>query len=176
MDVIKSLPNWLLGIGLIAVAILVAVQMLVGGAVVCSDGTWFGKCSMESRLLASAILLTEGECKQLGDKWNRFEPAAGRFAIASGENQDINGVTRTFVVGQEDQEGEYENTLTAEELPEHMHQYEIPRYGRSKQPGGSTETHYADTVTRDTTSSGKNEAHNNMPPYVVLNFCVQTQR
>ena len=85
MDVIKLLPNWLLGIGLMAVAILVAIQMFVGGAVVCSDGTWFGKCSMESRLLASAILLTQGECKQLGDKWSRFEPAAGRFAIASGE-------------------------------------------------------------------------------------------
>ena len=46
----------------------------------------------------------------------------GKFIAGVGTGSDINGATHTVTEGDTDTEGEYDHTLTIEEMPEHSHE------------------------------------------------------
>lgn len=124
-------------------------------------------------LLNRAIILTDQDCASLGQNWTRYTTMDGKMPIASGVHSDGRGETRTFVVGQAD--GTFSHQLTEAEMPSHVHQYH-DRYFNNDRGGGDhgddddTDRHYRNDR-RNTGSTGANQPHNNMPPYIVLNFC-----
>ena len=97
----------------------------------------------------------------LGGTWAAY--AKGRTLVGDGDGTDINGTTLRFTAGNSG--GEYYHTLTADEIPEHTHQYR-----RENSSGSSSSTCAAKASTRwsyaATTSAGGGERHYNIQPYV----------
>lgn len=96
-----------------------------------------------------------------GGTWQKIED---KFLLASGTSYS-NGATG----------GEAEHTLTIAEMPTHHHKT------GSRQTYGSGSTwgliNYGSSVStqdRDTSSTGGGQAHNNMPPYLVVNVWKRT--
>lgn len=143
-----------------------------------------GRMSIADRLealestLRNAIILTDQPCERLGRLgigWIPYGPMAGRFPLAAGEGKDDREVNRDFVLGNEG--GEYAHQLTVNEMPKHAHPYmdfhfDNSRRGSDRGDDDDQERNLR-RPTRNTDTIGGNEAHNNMPPYRVLNFCWQ---
>lgn len=113
------------------------------------------------------IVMTGGECSKLGKDWQLYEKIQGRFPIGAGQNTDASGNTKTFSVGQEDNEGEYTHQLTIAEMPRHSHGHNGGYSGRHRCGGDCDGVQGA----AGAVEAGGNAAHNNIPPYLVLNFC-----
>ena len=97
-----------------------------------------------------------------GGTWEQIQDT---FLLAAGSNY-ANGSTG----------GEAEVTLTVDEIPSHKHTVNYVNYNRgsgSKETMGylssASQTNYADT-----SSIGNGQAHNNMPPYLVVNVWKRT--
>lgn len=95
--------------------------------------------------------------------WTRI--GQGRVLVGEGTGADVNGAQQTFNSG--DTGGEYEHTLTVDEMPNHNHQVTIgSSVGdgsgalENRQPGGGT--------TFTSTSAGGSQAHNNIQPYLTV--------
>lgn len=105
---------------------------------------------------------------------------------------DLRGRTPIHVSGthpEGNKGGEESHTLSANEMPEHKHAvHTTSDVATSTQPGGKTlgaarERTYApfDSSTKVATapdflaSTGGNQAHNNMQPYLTVNFCIAMQ-
>lgn len=119
-----------------------------------------------------SIILTSLSCSELGNGWQPYIHINGRFPIGAGmtTTPDDRDERREFKLLET--AGEYEHVLTEREMPSHAHNYEDrtqrhPNIGGSGGSIGDTQV----TDIRGTQSSGSDEAHNNMPPYLVLNFC-----
>ena len=129
------------------------------------------------RLLDHSIILTDQDCAIIGDNWKRYEAMDGKMPLAAGGHTDVRGEARTFAVGQVG--GAYAHQLTEPELPSHAHRYH-DRYFNNRRRGShhgdddDEERHYVKD-TRDTTSIGGDQPHNNVPPYFVLNFCYNAE-
>ena len=112
-----------------------------------------------------------------GGLWEQI--AQGKTLIGVGTGTDINEVSKTFAVG--DTGGEYEHTLTIDEMPNHQHDVNDFSYGR----WGITVTGYNDASGWNTPSirsltgagssgtlmaapAGKGLSHNNMQPYLAI--------
>ncbi|MDE0205471.1 MAG: hypothetical protein OXP66_05525 [Candidatus Tectomicrobia bacterium] len=119
-------------------------------------------------LLAKTIILTDQECAVLGEGWRLHEGLAGRFALGAGSHADPRGETQTFAIG-DDSRGTYSHQLTVPEMPKHTHSFVGSRGSRSVDDWDNEWGHREHS--RRTASEGGDEAHNNMPPYFVLNFC-----
>ena len=123
--------------------------------------------------LRNAIILTDQPCERLGMGWNPYRPVAGRFPLAAGQGRDDREEEREFVLGNEG--GEYQHQLTKREMPNHQHTYKDHHFNRSRSGGDMGDEddhqHQYEITTRKTLPTGGNDAHNNMPPYRVLNFC-----
>ncbi|MBP2638859.1 MAG: exported protein of unknown function [Firmicutes bacterium] len=67
--------------------------------------------------------------------------------------------------------GEATHTLTTDEMPAHTHKLGAARYSVASggTPNGIAMT--SDTAVTDSTGGGG--AHNNMPPYIVLKYCIK---
>lgn len=124
----------------------------------------------------------------IGSAWNTAfgasDPGAGLFRIPQTNGRVILGAgastgLTTRSLGQNG--GEETHVLTASEAPAHSH---VVRNYHSNDPSGGTPTtqwnvstglgtafNYLNTGTTDTQGSGT--AHNNMPPYVVLNQIIR---
>jgi microcystin-dependent protein len=100
----------------------------------------------------------------------------GRFAVSQGTSGMIPGVTG----------GEENHTLLVQEMPMHTH----PVVAASKAANLATpalnfptiaSTGSAYAATQDTTlgpgssPAGSSQPHNNMPPYLVMNYCIALQ-
>ena len=124
---------------------------------------------IDKMMLANVIVMTDRDCTVLGPDWRRYEGLGGRFPIGAGGARDAREEERTFARG--DEGGEYLHQLTLDEMPSHSHVYTgAQRVGDNKQRCGGDCPRVFDR-NMDATAVGGNHAHNNMPPYVVMNFC-----
>ena len=107
--------------------------------------------------LESAVVVFDGvDCP---DGWERYQPAAGRFLLGFDE-EDRRDNRRVLSLG-----GAETHRLTAQETPSHSHgQVSHPRRCDGD-CGALVEVRQVETPPEAV------EAHNNMPPYLVLNFC-----
>lgn len=97
-----------------------------------------------------------------GGTWVKIE---GRFLLGSGGGYSI-GATG----------GEATHTLTVNEMPKHKHTVSVPSTTVSITDGdsGLTENVPKVATSKDTSEVGGGAAHNNMPPYVVVNIWKRT--
>jgi hypothetical protein len=142
--------------------------------------SWFSKLLTQSPLPQGMIVMTDQECGKLDGGWEVYEAAAGRFPIAAGFGDD-GREERSFSRGTTG--GEYNHVLTGPEMPAHAHSFQGEKtvtYGWARE--GITRTHIAVgdasawgeyTPGGTIGSSGGGDAHNNMPPYFVFNFCIK---
>jgi len=94
-----------------------------------------------------------------GGAWERVK---GRFLLSADDN--------TYKVNNTG--GEANHKLTINEMPSHSHTYSTGRWYWAEKSGGGevinsqSETSYM--FSRSTGNTGGSQAHNNMPPYVVV--------
>ena len=146
---------------------IAAMEDAIADMGVVMEGILAGRRAVD-RLLADAIVLTDQDCAALGPAWKRYEGMGGRFPLGAGENED-RGDNRTFTIGQGG--GEYRHELTVEEMPKHKHSLRVkPDHVRGDH-GDDWPVHHGHWDTFETTEAGGSQPHNNMPPYLVMNFC-----
>ncbi len=114
-----------------------------------------------------------------GTTWTKLE---GRFLLGSGTTS---GTSTSYTSGATS--GEATHTLTVDEMPSHTHEQNPHHHSFNRyQNTGSTTSYGANWAnqklqsqnTSDTTATNKNtgggQAHNNMPPYLVVNMWQRT--
>ncbi len=125
------------------------------------------------KLLVNVVVLTDATCGTLGPNWRRYEEMDGRFPLGAGQTKEpLEGKT-TFKIGEKG--GTYVHQLTIPEMPKHTHAYTdmyLDRRGDGSSRGDDddTERHYT-SKNQTTSESGQDKPHNNMPPYIVMNYC-----
>ncbi len=117
------------------------------------------------------------------DGWNPHRELRGRMVVGAGKhsNKDEKGQPlNIYDIGAK--AGEEKHLLTEKEMPSHNHQFQgspISLYGWSKpSPSkvgiGDTTAHGGNyTPSGAITNTGGNLAHNNMPPYFALLYCIK---
>jgi hypothetical protein len=99
--------------------------------------------------------------------WTEFSSLAGRVAVGAGKGAGL----APRLVG--DAGGEESHTLTIEEMPAHAHGY-VDRRARNRGPCAIAAcSKQASDETRTTAETGSGKAHNNMPPFYVVTYCVR---
>ncbi len=105
----------------------------------------------------------------------------GRAPIHQGNGPGLSSRT----IGQKG--GAETHTLTAAQMPNHFHGVQVTsEVGDQTSPTNAKpatandgESNYSasneNTVANSTTNTGGNQSHNNMPPYLVINFCIALQ-
>lgn len=103
----------------------------------------------------SAILLAAKGCEEaFGEGWVAYTAIGGRFPLAAGMDTGDEGRGSGPAYTQGDQGGEYQFTI-----PMHRHKYRA--WPHDEENG----------TLRKTREKSADKSHNNMPPYLVLNFC-----
>lgn len=100
--------------------------------------------------------------------WQECRDLRGKFAL--GWNPD-HEVFREYL----SQGGEETHQLTIEELPSHKHDFiwysgDEKVGSRGQRNGVSKQFNRNDAYNKSTTSTGGNQAHNNMPPYRIIKY------
>lgn len=140
--------------------------------------------------LTGAVIASTVRCPQLGPDWFPYDKGAGRVLVGVGRGNGRS--VRNF----EDTGGEEEHILTVDQIPNHEHpvvdpghSHKLPgefitnRQGVNEwggtEPGGSIAEDQDLDISRDANSDvevgpiGGGGAHNNMPPYIALHFCIK---
>ena len=91
----------------------------------------------------------------------------GRFALGAGQGADL--TERILKI----KGGEETHRLTVEEMPSHGHGYD--QRNRDDGFSGAMDPNYfcRGTDGKTTTSTGGDQAHNNMPPFLILNYIIK---
>ena len=95
-----------------------------------------------------------------------------RFALGTNDAALPNGADGGLTTRNEGDEGGAEtHTLSVDEMPAHTHQGFDSPGGTASGPGGAGNTVGG---TSQTGSTGSGNAHNNMPPFTVVNYLIKT--
>lgn len=114
----------------------------------------------------TVIAMDRQECPQ---GWAQWEAGAGRTIIGAGQGQGLSERKLRQLGGSE------VHTLSLGELPAHTHST-IQMIGDNNVDGvDSTTVRSGDhhNESRQTGAAGGGKSHNNMQPFVVLNFCIK---
>lgn len=108
------------------------------------------------QIIMSTTLSTEASVIAIygGSQWQQI---SGRFILGAG-TLDSNHTYEVEATG-----GEAEHKLTISEMPSHSHQYIGYRWAEG--PDLVTSGNNIKYGTHDSSSTGGNQSHNNMPPY-----------
>lgn len=89
----------------------------------------------------------------------------GRFILAAQQSGDYAPFTEA---------GEAEHTLTENEMPNHAHTYEQVNFNLDLEAPGAPDILGAGTplLPTQTSAVGGGQAHNNMPPFIALNYAI----
>ena len=103
----------------------------------------------------------------------------GLIAIGAGTHTDTNGDSKTFVLGQE--YGEYNHTLTINEMPNHNHNligemYALKANSGSQEFGSGSARSLNIKDILGIGSTGGSQAHNNLPPTTATNFIIKAKK
>ena len=108
----------------------------------------------------------------LGGEWESY--GEGRTIVGAGTGTDSNNVQKVFEINETG--GEYEHTLTVNEMPLHNHRIFVTANSYTAVSGGdyltTTSASSSSIVTSGrnlgiTQENGGNQSHNNIQPYVV---------
>lgn len=110
------------------------------------------------KVLMTSYLATTVPCAQLAyGSWVEKDRTAGRFLLGVG-----NGYAA------DDDGGLEEVVLTISEMPSHSHDAVLPA---GVKHGMSNVGHHPKAELGSTTAVGGGQAHENMPPFLVVHFC-----
>lgn len=131
--------------------------------------------SAVSRSTYAALFTAVGTSFGAGDGSTTFNlpDLRGRFPLGKDNlgGTSANRVTATQADNLGQGTGAETHTLTIAEMPAHTHTYtELASSGASRNYSGSS----GSTPTSNTGSAGGGGAHNNMPPYITLNYIIKT--
>lgn len=114
---------------------------------------------------SGAVVAFDTECPK--DGWEPYKRGAGRFILGADKIREIH-----------DKGGAAEHKLTIAEMPEHNHhkgdgkRYVVQMTGKDTTTRTDQTSGEIDIVQGfELVDEGKGQPHNNMPPYLVLNFC-----
>ena len=106
--------------------------------------------------------------------WREEVRARGRFVVGTGRHVAAEYDVELARLQLRDDGGSRTHRLTVPEMPTHTHRslssngYDSPRHT------DSSADEFGDKNAReDTTPAGENMPHNNMPPFLVLQFCIK---
>ena len=103
----------------------------------------------------------------IGGKWESY--GEGRTIVGAGTGADENNVQKVFEINQTG--GEYQHTLTVNEMPSHNHRnFVINQDGTVAKHAITVEYNSKPNYNNSgyyTTNTGGSQAHNNIQPYIV---------
>lgn len=160
------------------IVISVVTSLLTAGAIWGAGKLGaFAYIVFEPAVPASAVIAFNGECPP---GWDKFDIASGRFLVAAGTGQDANGKLETFELGP-NVKGEYVHRLSIDEMPSHNHGFKkqiagVPTFVGVAVgvPSSKTDNNFVNAFLDADFNQGEGDAHNNIPPYIALNFCVKS--
>jgi len=127
-----------------------------------------------SRTTYSTLFSTIGTTFGAGDGSSTFNvpDLRDRFPLGDrDQGQSDAGRVSNYNTNLGDTGGEDEHQLTEAEMPSHTHGLDLDsNYERN---GGNTSSDFAGTDTQ-TGSAGGDQPHNNMPPFLALNYIIKT--
>ena len=100
--------------------------------------------------------------------------ADDRFNVPSLSTRAVVGVGGGFSLA--DSGGEVNHTLDVTEIPSHAHTIPLTATTLAVEPGEVTVLTPVPFFTQDTGNTGGDGSHNNMPPYLVLNYVIYAGR
>ena len=112
---------------------------------------------------SGAVVAFDGECPE---EWDSYQLGAGRFLLGADNARTLH-----------EEGGEENHTLTVAEMPNHNHdngQFLLVRItGSHTAPGFDDRGHNEFNIQHGVSmvAMGGGQPHNNMPPYLVVNFC-----
>lgn len=120
--------------------------------------------------IPSGTVIAFDSIKCPNEEWSYFSKASGRFLLGAGKGSNLTSRN----IG--DTGGEEANILSLDEMPAHTHSAKHAEWGQFNWKGGGNDPHWNKTKTftnYETGSAGNNKAHNNMPPFLTLTFCIK---
>lgn len=181
-EYLKSVPQWLLVIAVAFAVMLFMFQILWRGApLMCGNGEIFPATdckdstppSTATTLLQNAIVVFDRE-EGCPPGWQEYDAVAGRFIVGVGrhtEHDEYGNEVTNFKFG--DTGGGRTHKLLKSEMPSHEHTYTFSsgRISPGHPDHSPNEFGAKDIPDKPTGTTGGNEPHNNMPPFIALHYC-----
>ena len=132
------IPNWLIGAGLLAIALVVAIQMWRGDAIVCANGAFFAKNCPDNtgtipKFTGAVVAFDSKTCPH---GWDPYGAANGRFIVGVGQHSEFDRYgNKLEAIAFGDQGGARTHKLTILKCPAtHMSTYFRMDMTRPKTP------------------------------------------
>ena len=127
--------------------------------------------SAVSRTTYSKLFTAIGTTYGAGDGSTTFNVPNLKGRVAVGYNSaetEFNALGKTG--------GEKTHTLTIAEMPSHSHNYNLPNPSAPNYMtgGGAYNVRIVDFTSTATTNTGGGNAHNNLQPYIAINYIIKT--
>ena len=159
--------RWIAVVGFLAVLVTTAggwagdvIDEVINARINDAIATHEAKQPVGAGLPRNTVIMIDKDCANLPG-WTAYTRAAGRLPVGTGAGVDINGVGRSFRVDAEDTLGEYEHTLTRDEMPKHFHEHKFGAKGGGSRRGAGDHQRWEKPY--PTGTAGRDVPHNNMP-------------